>query len=153
MKKILSLIIIVFFSTFSLIIKANSAQKEFYGYMYDALRANGWSFNRSITDQQFLSDQMQRQNIVLCEYSRNNSKGNTLSVEDSSSGLSLVDSNARLEEAEAAYEAESAKIDYKTGVIEAQMDTLNTELTSIQAEKESVQAIIDKKLEKFNLFG
>ena len=31
MKKILSLIIIVFFSTFSLIIKANSAQKEFYG--------------------------------------------------------------------------------------------------------------------------
>lgn len=130
-----------------------SAQKDFYGYMYDALKSNGWSYNTGVTDSQFLSDQMQRQNIILCEYSKNKTNGSALSVDDSSSGLSLVDSNARLEAAEAAYEAESAKIDYKTSVIEAQMDTLNTELTSIQAEKESVQAIIDKKLEKFNLFG
>jgi hypothetical protein len=130
-----------------------AAQKEFFGYMYDALCANGWSLNESVTDDQFLSDQMQRQNIILYEYSAASSSGSALSIDDSNSGLGLVDSTARLEAAEAAYEAESAQIDYKTSIIETQMDTLNTELTAIQSEKESIQSILSKKIEKFNLFG
>ncbi|MBR1754702.1 hypothetical protein IJ732_07700 [bacterium] len=133
-----------------------TAQREFYGHLYDALSTGGWVYNLSVdADDDYLDTQLQHGNMYLCEYTSSTDKdGKALSVDDASSGLSLVDNADKIEKAQADYEAETAKIDYKTNIIETQMKTLQTELDSIQSEKESVKAVKDKHLEKrFNIFS
>ena len=131
------------------------AQRAFYSNLYDALCYGGWTRNVSVANEKnFLSTQMQRGNIVLCEYTSSSSKGTTLKIDDSDSGLALVDSADLIEQAEAEYEAESAKIDYKTNIIETQMSKLQTELDSIKSEKESIKSIVDSNIDKrFTIFG
>lgn len=131
------------------------AQQNFYGYLYDALSTGGWSYNTSVgTDDAYLDTQIQHGNMYLCEYSSSNKDGRVLSLDDASSGLSLVDNADKIEKAQADFEAETMKIDYKTNIIETQMKTLQTELDSIQSEKESVKSITSKHLERrFNIFS
>lgn len=131
------------------------AQQNFYGYLYDAMASGGWVYNISVaSDDDYLDTQLQHGSMYLCEYSSQYSDGHVLSIDDASSGLSLVDNAEKIDKAQADYEAETAKIDYKTNIIETQMNTLQTELDSIQSEKESVKSIVDKHLEKrFNIFS
>ena len=131
------------------------AQKEFYGHMYDTIVASGWVTNELVQkDKSFLSNQIEQGNIVLHEFNSNYADGRKLSLDDSDSGLDLVDDTETIEQAEADYEAESARIDYKTTIIETQMQSLQTELDSISKEKESVKTIITKQVEgKFNILS
>lgn len=141
----------VYGNTSNTLASTQTAAVEYYKSLYNAMATGGWSRNSSLTDPDYLNQQMLYGNIVLNEFS-NNSSWKALSMSDSKSGLNIEENKEAVEKAKTEYEMDKNRIDYQSKLIENQTSTLQTELDAITNEQDSVKSIIENEMAKFSLF-
>ncbi len=118
----------------------------FYDAMFNIICTNGWTENENINNTEYMQELLKNGAIYLSEmdndayYYQTSYKTNTYITE-------VADSDA-VAQAEAKYNAEKARIENKENTIDMKMKNLDTEITSLTTEYDTMKSLISKTVEK-----
>lgn len=126
---------------------ANTSDKKvggFYDTLFNMICTNGWTENANITDKDYLQNMIKSGAMYLSTensdgyfYQENYASDTLIREEEDSSAVA---------EAEAKYNAQKLRLANKEDAIDLKMKNLDTELTALQTEYDSVKKTIDKNI-------
>lgn len=118
----------------------------FYDALFNQICLNGWTENDKINDNEYLEEMLKSGAMYMSTladdgyYYQGNYSTNTYVKE-------VTDEKAAAQ-AEAKYNREKQKINSKENIIDMKMKNLDTEISALTTEYDTVKSVIDKNIEK-----
>lgn len=118
----------------------------FYDALFNQICLNGWTENEKIEDNDYLEEMLKSGAMYMSTladdgyYYQGNYSTNTYVKE-------VTDEKA-VAQAEAKYNREKQKINTKENIIDMKMKNLDTEISALTTEYDTVKSVIDKNIEK-----
>lgn len=119
---------------------------NFYDTLFNQIAVNGWTENENVQDNEYLQTMLKNGSMYLSTlsdddyYYQGNYATNTYIKEvTDEEGIAI---------AEAKYNREKEKITYKENIIDMKMKNLDTEISSLNTEYETVKSVISKNVSK-----
>ena len=118
----------------------------FYDALFNQICLNGWTENDKINDNEYLEEMLKSGAMYMSTladdgyYYQGNYSTNTYIKE-------VTDEKA-VAQAEAKYNREKQKINSKENIIDMKMKNLDTEISALTTEYDTVKSVIDKNIEK-----
>lgn len=124
----------------------NLLTAAFYDTLFNQICLNGWTENDKVNDNKYLEEMLKNGAMYISTlsddgfYYQGNYSTNTYIKE-------VTDEEA-IAKAEANYSREKNKINYKENILDLKMKNLDTEISSLTTEYDTVKSIIQKNIEK-----
>ncbi len=118
----------------------------FYDALFNQICLNGWTENENIDDIEYLEEMLKSGAMYMSTmaddgyYYQGNYSTNTYVKE--------VTDETAVAQAEAKYNREKQKINSKENIIDMKMKNLDTEISALTTEYDTVKSVIDKNIEK-----
>ncbi len=118
----------------------------FYDALFNQICLNGWTENENIDDGEYLEEMLKSGAMYMSTladdgyYYQGNYSTNTYVKE--------VTDETAVAQAEAKYNREKQKINSKENIIDMKMKNLDTEISALTTEYDTVKSVIDKNIEK-----
>jgi len=118
----------------------------FYDALFNQLCTRGWTENNNVTDKEYLQNMFQNGMMFITDikddgyYYQGNYATNTYIKE-------VTDATA-IAKAEAKYNTEKQKISHKEQILDLQMKNLDTEISALTTEYDTVKTALTKNLER-----
>lgn len=118
----------------------------FYDAIFNQLCTRGWVENNNITDDEYMQDMLKTGKLFLATcaedgyYYQGNYKTNSY--------ISEISDEEAITKAEAEYNTEKQKLTHKEEIIDLKMKNLDTEISSLTTEYDTVKSLISKNIEK-----
>lgn len=118
----------------------------FYDAMFNRICINGWTENDNITDEQYMQELLKNGSVYLS--SINNDGNYYQSSYSTDTYIAEVADNEGIAKAQAKYNAQKARIENKENTIDMKMKNLDTEISSLTTEYDTMKGVINKTIEK-----
>ena len=118
----------------------------FYDTLFNQICAKGWTENDKVNDNEYLQESLKNGNMYISTladdgyYYQGNYATNRYIKE-------ITDEEA-VAQAEAKYNREKEKLSYKENILDMKMKNLDTEISSLTTEYDTVKSVISKNIEK-----
>lgn len=118
----------------------------FYDALFNQICLNGWTENENIDDREYLEEMLKSGAMYMSTmsddgyYYQGSYSTNTYIKE--------VTDETAVAQAEAKYNREKQKINAKENIIDMKMKNLDTEISALTTEYDTVKSVIDKNIEK-----
>lgn len=118
----------------------------FYDALFNQICLNGWTENENINDQEYLEEMLKSGAMYMSTladdgfYYQGNYSTNTYVKE--------VSDEKAVAQAEAKYNREKQKINSKENILDMKMKNLDTEISALTTEYDTVKSVINKNIEK-----
>ena len=118
----------------------------FWDTLFNQICTNGWVENDNVNDQDYLQESLKNGNMYISTlsddgyYYQGNYATNSLIKE--------ITDEEGIAQAEARYNREKQKINYKENILDMKMKNLDTEISSLTTEYDTVKSVISKNIEK-----
>ena len=119
---------------------------NFYDTMFNLICSQGWVENAKIDDKEYLAEMFK--NSMMFISSINSDGFYTQGSYSTDHAVLVVPYTDAIARAEAKYNTEKAKIENKENLIDMKMRKLETEISSLTQEYDSVKGIINKSIER-----
>src|SRR5699024_6820762 len=118
----------------------------FYDAIFNQLCTRGWVENNNITDDEYMQDMLKTGKLFLatCAEDGYYYQGNY----ETNSYISEISDEEAIAKAEAEYNTEKQKLTHKEEIIDLKMKNLDTEISSLTTEYDTVKSLISKNIEK-----
>ncbi|MCI1274024.1 MAG: hypothetical protein LKG27_06305 [Clostridiaceae bacterium] len=118
----------------------------FYDTMLNMICTNGWTENSNVSDKDYFQNMLQSGGFVLSKigsdkyyYQENYATDTNIKTEEDTTAVA---------EAEAKYNAEKQRLSNKEDTIDLQMKNLDTEISALTTEYDTVKSAISKNIER-----
>ncbi|PWL79458.1 hypothetical protein DBY21_03285 [Candidatus Gastranaerophilales bacterium] len=118
----------------------------FWDTLFNQICTKGWTENDNVNNQDYLQESLKNGNMYISTlsddgyYYQGNYATNSLIKE--------VTDEEGIAQAEARYNREKQKINYKENILDMKMKNLDTEISSLTTEYDTVKSVISKNIEK-----
>lgn len=118
----------------------------FYDTLFNQICSKGWTENDKVNDNEYLQESLKNGNMYISTladdgyYYQGNYATNRYIKE-------ITDEEA-IAQAEAKYNREKEKLSYKENILDMKMKNLDTEISSLTTEYDTVKSVISKNIEK-----
>lgn len=118
----------------------------FWDTLFNQICTKGWTENDNVNNQDYLQESLKNGNMYISTlsddgyYYQGNYATNSLIKE--------VTDEEGIAQAEARYNREKRKINYKENILDMKMKNLDTEISSLTTEYDTVKSVISKNIEK-----
>ncbi len=118
----------------------------FYDTLFNQICSKGWTENDKVNDNEYLQESLKNGNMYISTladdgyYYQGNYATNRYIKE-------ITDEEA-VAQAEAKYNREKEKLSYKENILDMKMKNLDTEISSLTTEYDTVKSVISKNIEK-----
>ena len=118
----------------------------FYDTLFNQICAKGWTENDKVNDNEYLQESLKNGNMYISTladdgyYYQGNYATNRYIKE--------ITDEAAVAQAEAKYNREKEKLSYKENILDMKMKNLDTEISSLTTEYDTVKSVISKNIEK-----
>lgn len=118
----------------------------FYDTLFNQICTKGWTENENVDDPAYLQEMLQNGSMYISTmsddgfYYQGNYATNTYIKE-------VTDEEA-IAQAEAKYNREKEKLNYKENILDMKMKNLDTEISALTTEYDTVKSVIQKNIEK-----
>ena len=118
----------------------------FYDTLFNQICSKGWTENDKVNDNEYLHESLKNGNMYISTladdgyYYQGNYATNRYIKE-------ITDEEA-IAQAEAKYNREKEKLSYKENILDMKMKNLDTEISSLTTEYDTVKSVISKNIEK-----
>lgn len=123
----------------------------FYFNLYSAVNSAGWQSSDNFDSEEFLQNQVLYGSVTIKQLN-SSGKWSALTSSSATSPLSSEADEEYQEKAEREYEAEKDMITYKETRLNLRKSMLDSELSSVNTEMQSVSKLLEKHYEDFKLF-
>lgn len=118
----------------------------FYDAMFNRICTNGWTENDNITNVDYMQELLKNGAVYIS--SINNDGSYYQSCYNTDTYISEVADTEGIARAEAKYNAAKMKIEHKENTIDMKMKNLDTEISSLTTEYDTMKNVISKTIEK-----
>ena len=118
----------------------------FYDTLFNQICSKGWTENDKVNDNEYLQESLKNGNMYISTladdgyYYQGNYATNRYIKE-------ITDEEA-VAQAEAKYNREKEKLSYKENILDMKMKNLDTEISSLTTEYDTIKSVISKNIEK-----
>ncbi len=119
---------------------------SFYDMLFNQIATKGWVQNDQVTDNEYLQTMLQNGSMYISTIGDDNYyyQGNYAT----NSYIKEITDEEGIAIAEAKYNREKDKINAKENIIDMKMKNLDTEISALTTEYDTVKSVISKNIEK-----
>lgn len=119
---------------------------NFYDTLFNQIATKGWVENDKVNDNEYLEEMLQNGGMYISTIADDNYyyMGNY----STNSYIKEITDEEGIAQAEAIYNREKEKITYKENILDMKMKNLDTEISALTTEYDTVKSVISKNIEK-----
>lgn len=119
---------------------------NFYDMLFNQIATKGWVENDKVNDNEYLEEMLQNGGMYISTIADDNYyyMGNY----STNSYIKEITDEEGIAQAEAIYNREKEKITYKENILDMKMKNLDTEISALTTEYDTVKSVISKNIEK-----
>ena len=118
----------------------------FYDTLFNQICTKGWTENDKVSDQEYLQESMKNGNMYISTLADDGYyyQGNYATHRY----IKEITDEEAIAQAEAKYNREKEKLSYKENILDMKMKNLDTEISSLTTEYDTIKSVISKNIEK-----
>ena len=124
----------------------NDLEAGFYDALFNKICSSGWTQNDNIVDLEYLQELMKSGAVFISTIGNDGLYYQTSYSTDTY--ISEVTDSEGIAQAESKYNAAKAKIEHKENTVDMKMKNLDTEISSLTTEYDTMKSVISKTIEK-----
>ena len=118
----------------------------FYDTLFNQICTKGWTENDKVNDQEYLQESLKNGNMYISTLADDGYyyQGNYATHRY----IKEITDEEAIAQAEAKYNREKEKLSYKENILDMKMKNLDTEISSLTTEYDTIKSVISKNIEK-----